>query len=139
MARRNRLVSVLVAAVAGTGVLAASIGPAAASHAPGEVLHCSGEHFVMRPNAGEWGIRKVEGTNTKFVMVNYSVTAQVLPDGPTYGPFLTVKGNGNAHSNQMTEHCSFTELAEQIDDPFTPEVDKVDALFTIDLTMVRKP
>lgn len=139
MTPRARLLRALVATVAGAGLLAGSTGPVGASHESGETLHCDDEHFVMRPNSGQWGIRKVEGTNTKFIVTSYSVTAEVLvPDGPVYGPFEYEKGNGNAHGNQEIENCSFTETAYGIDDPFTEVVEEVDVLFTIDLTVVRK-
>jgi hypothetical protein len=124
--------------MAGVGLLVASTHPAVASHEPGESLHCGSEQFVMRPNSGNWGIRKVEGTNTKFVVVSYEVTAQVDGTaGPTYGPFAYLKGNGNAHTNQTTETCTFTERADGITDPFTGEI--VDVDFTIELTVIRKP
>jgi hypothetical protein len=139
MTRRARLLRALVATVAGAGLLAGGAGPVGASHESGETLHCGAEHFVMRPNSGQWGIRKVEGTNTRFIVVSYEVTAQVLVEGgPTY-EFEYQKGNGNAHQNQETEHCSFTETAHGVDDPFTAEVEEVDVLFTIALTVVRKP
>lgn len=67
---------------------------AGAAHESGPEVECDGEHYVLRPDSGNWGAGKVEGSNRKFIPVRYAITAETSA-GNFYGPFVTEKGNGN--------------------------------------------
>jgi hypothetical protein len=106
-----------------------------ASHEAGPEAVCDGEPVQFWPNSGLWGVKKAKSSSTTYIPVRRSIVVHV-EDGPTYGPFWSEKGNGNAHSRQDLVECTFTILQYQIPNPFDGGT-IVDATFEITIWAVK--
>lgn len=135
MAERTRVSRLLVGVVAGPAFVLSAVGAASAAHEAGPELRCGEAQYVLRPDAGNWGAAKLEGTERKLIPVRYSITANTSA-GDVHGPFVTEKGGGRAHPNQETIECTFSAFREDLVDPVSGEV--VDVTFTVAVTAVDK-